>query len=387
MKRRVQFIYAKDTAEIFNRQSALGSYIYCLASLLRSNGYEIRLNEIAFDESRKQQNISLARNQGSSSFLKKMIPSFIKEAIKDFRLFRRMKDLYEQVDKGNKFDVILEFYTYGSDLGYRLSKRYNIPLVLVYDNPVLEEHSFFNKGQLFFKGKIELREKNSILQSRSVIVYSNAVKKHLEKKFNTALPAFIHQNVDYTRFEFINEKSAHSEINIGFVGSFLKWHRVDLLLRAFIKLKDEGHNVKLFLLGNGMDYSRIKKLAEECKYSNCIEMPGFMDGEGLLNYKKRFDIGVMSGSNWYGAPNKIFEYGAAGMAVVAPDTPTIIDLFEPNKELLAFENNNGDDLYRKIKMYIENRTLMEEHSRLLKEKIKRNYSEKITFVFYDQLLS
>jgi len=42
----------------------------------------------------------------------------------------------------------------------------------------------------------------------------------LNKKHEKELPVFIHQNVDYTRFEFINEKAEGEIINIGFIGSF-----------------------------------------------------------------------------------------------------------------------------------------------------------------------
>jgi len=76
----------------------------------------------------------------------------------------------------------LEFYTYGSDLGYRLSEKYNTPLFLIYDNPVLEEHQFFHGIQFLFKSKIEKREKDSILSASRIVVYSNARKKLFEQK-------------------------------------------------------------------------------------------------------------------------------------------------------------------------------------------------------------
>lgn len=386
MKKKILIIYAKSTAEIFNRQSALGSYIFCLAGILTDHGYEIRINDLPFTKELKQENKMLSGSSGSGSFIKKMIPSFLKEAIKDIQLFGWLDRFYAQIDKGEDFDKVLEFYTYGSDLGGRLSKRYNKPLVLVYDNPVLEEHTFFHDGQLFFKAKVEAREQQSVLQAQSLVVYSNAVKNYLEKKYKKPLPAFIHQNVDYTRFEFVEEKEEAGIINIGFIGSFLKWHRVDLLLDAFIRLRKDGCRVRLFLLGNGMEYQDIKQKVAAADLQDDIVMPGFTDGPELLNYKKMLHIGVMPGSNWYGAPNKIFEYGAAKMAVVAPETPTILDLFSDRKELLIFKKDNGNDLYEKLKMYVKDPALRDMHAAALQKKIKNNYSETITFAFYQKQL-
>ncbi len=385
MKKQILIVYAKSTDEIFNRQSALGSYIHCLAGILVKNGYGVRINEIEFDSIPEQETRSVVAS-GQSSF-KKFLPAFIKEYWRDKRMYSWLGSLYTNIDNGKPFDKIVEFYTYGSDIGYKLSKKYKKPLLLVYDNPVLEEHAFFHTGQLFFKKKAAELEQYSLLQSQAIVVYSEAVKNFLTKKFNRPLPCFIHQNVDYTRFEYVENKTIDDGvINIGFIGSFLKWHRVDLLLKAFTTLKNEGHNVKLFLLGNGMDYENIKQQAKNNKYASAIEMPGFMDGQQLLNYKIKLHIGVMPGSNWYGAPNKIFEYGAAKMAVVAPDTPTIKSLFNHNEELLLFKQDDENDLIAKLRLFINDIELLKKYAETLQIKIKNKYSENITFGFYHQLL-
>ena len=91
-------------------------------------------------------------------------------------------------------------------------------------------------------------------------------------------------------------------------------------------------------------------------------------------FKKRIDIGVMPSSNWYGAPNKIFEYGAAKIAVVAPSTPTIVDLFENYKDLLLFENESFDSLYNALLKLVEDKELLKSLAENLHGKIKKKYS-------------
>ncbi len=387
MSKKLTIIYAKSTAEVFNRQSALGSYIHCLATILVKNGYAVSINEISFYVGLELKSSTAANRTSSFSFLKNLIPRCIKETVKDLQLFKSLDVLYFNIDKGKEIDCILEFYTYGSNIGYNLSKKYNKPLFLIHDNPVLEEHAFFHGKQLFFKNKVKKREKDSILSASVIIAYSNAVKDYLNKKYSKQLPVFIHQNVDYTRFDFIHEKPVEEIVNIGFIGSFLKWHRVDLLINAFVRLKKEGKNCKLYLIGNGLEYETIKNQVDSCAYSSDIYMPGFMDGELLLSYKQKITIGVMPGSNWYGAPNKIFEYGAAKIAVVAPDTPTIIDLFENNEEVLLFKQDDENSLFEKLSIYADNADLRHRHAIALQNKIRNNYSENITFTFYNNLIS
>ena len=175
-------------------------------------------------------------------------------------------------------------------------------------------------------------------------------------------------------------------LNIGFIGSFLKWHRVDLLLNVFTKLKSEGYDLHLYLLGMGEKYSEIREEVALNKYKNNITMPGFSDGAELLNFKKKMHIGVMPGSNWYGAPNKIFEYGASRMAVVAPDTPTIQDLFTDKSDVLLFENGSEDGLYTALKQLCENQQQIPLLAENLYQKIRTNYSKNHTFAFYNQLI-
>lgn len=387
MSKIVHILYAKNPDEIFNRKSALGSYIFCLSTILNElGGYTICINGMFLDQIR-QKDVPTNSSSSNRSLIKKLIPGFIKRLFNEIRTFSKIKQLTKTIESDDNSEVIIEFYSYGSNIGYHLSNKKNIPLMVVYDAPVLDEYFLFNGRFPFFKKKISLREKQTLLQASATIVYSESVKKHVHDKLNKKTKIEIHQNIDFTRFDFIENKLQENNINIGFIGSFLKWHRVDLLLTAFIKLRDQGYAITLFLLGTGAEFALIKQQVDSDKYKHDIIIPGFVDGEMLLNYKRKINIGVMPGSNWYGAPNKIFEYGASKMAVVAPNTPTIKDLFTDKEEILLFENNSADGLYEALKKLCDDRVLMNRIADNLQKKIKCNYSKKNTFDFYNHLIT
>jgi glycosyltransferase involved in cell wall biosynthesis len=385
MGKKILIVYAKSTSELANRQSALGSYIYCFCDILQNNGMTIFVNGIEFNLLKHQPPSSNAPRQTGITRLKRLIPSVIKELIKDLQILKKIKRTGDEIISAEQYDGVLEFYTYASDIGYRVSSRQKIPLLLIYDSPVLEEYIFFYGNKWFFKKLILKRELTTLLKSKSITVYSTAVKTYLNKLSGKDLNISIHQNVDFTRFDFIEKQFNSLPIKIGFIGSFLKWHRIDLLIRAFEKLRKEHYQAELFLVGYGMEYDSIKLVVDQSPYKAYITLTGFMDGKPLLEIKKMLHIGVMPGSNWYGAPNKIFEYGAAKMAVVAPDTPTIVDLFEDKKELLLFKQDDADQLYDKLKMLCDDVTVTEQLAETLQQKIKNKYSEKITLDFYNGL--
>ena len=387
MKKKVLLVYAKNTSELLNRKSALGSYMHCLCSILEKNGFELSVNGIPFSRLNELNSDTSYNGAPASrvSAIKKLIPGFIKSFLKITMLFRRLDKLFSELNGGLKYDVILEFYTFGSNIGHKLSKRSGTPLVVVYDAPVLEEYEFFHDTVPFYRSTILKRQNATLGHAVGIVSYSNAVKAYLAKIIGDVSKVRIHQNVDFTRFEFIESKKIQVPINIGFIGSFLKWHNVELLIMAFVKLREQNIDAKLYLVGDGMERANIEEQVRASSFEKDIIMTGFLDGEQLYNYKKIFHIGVMPGSNWYGAPNKIFEYGAARMAVIAPATPTIADLFPV--EVKLFQEHNVDELTRHLTELCIDHNAMEHYMKVLQEKIRNTYSETNTLQFYNSLLT
>ncbi len=381
-------LFAKDTNSVFSRKSALGSYILSLCALMKEYGnHKFYINGVDNDVPKSTiTSIVEPISNSKFSFIKKTLPEKIIRVAKDIRLLNQHLQLEKKLKNLTNIDVVLEFYSYGSLVGYNLSKRLNVPLIVIYDAPIIDEYVFFNHSLPFFFNKVKLREKRTLIQASSIVVYSNPMKDYIFKITRNKSNIRIHQNVDFTRFDIIKNREFNSKINIGFIGSFLRWHRVDLLIEVYTKLKKQGKDVALYLLGDGEEFHKVKKEVELNEFSKDIFLTGFVDNKELSDLKQKIDIGVMPSSNWYGAPNKIFEYAASSMAVVAPDTPTIVDLFENENELLLFKNESSEELYIALLKLIENPQLMNYLSLNLQNKIKQKYSKSNTFNFYNEIL-
>ena len=96
-------------------------------------------------------------------------------------------------------------------------------------------------------------------------------------------------------------------------------------------------------------------------------------------------IGIMPGSNWYGAPNKLFEYGAMKMAVIAPSTPTITYLFSQD-DMIFFELNDALSFNTALRSLFTDRKKTETLSTQFHTKIRNNYSAEKTQHFYRHIL-
>jgi glycosyltransferase involved in cell wall biosynthesis len=384
-------LYTKNRNEIFNKKSALGSYINYLGRLLSQNGFEVYLNGENINEVDERE-IEIPISANKLIFIKKMIPKVFKRWLNERRQLKNIENFKNELLTSNSnYDLILEYYNMGSDVGLELAKHQNIPYYIFYDGPILDEYEIFNHSKPFFYNKIIKRQKDSFSYAKRIVAQSNPMKNYVVKNIiNSPEKIMIHQNVDFTKFDVLQgEKNFNTDnLKIGFIGSFLPWHQVDLLINAFAYIRNKGIEAELFLIGDGMEKQKIEGLVNQLpkNIKNNIVFTGFVNGEHLFNYKKMLDIGVMPGSNWYGAPLKIFEYGAMKMACIAPDTPTIKDLF-PKNEVVFFKWKNQDSLNEVLFNLCQGKPKLEDCSQVLHQKIMDKYSANNTVEFYLELFN
>ena len=97
------------------------------------------------------------------------------------------------------------------------------------------------------------------------------------------------------------------------------------LIRAFARVR-EGHVVRLIILGEGTERTRLEQLAQDLGVERDIDLPGFRDNPYAF---MRGAVAFVLSSRFEGAPNVLVEAMALGTPVVATDCPsgprTILD--------------------------------------------------------------
>lgn len=122
---------------------------------------------------------------------------------------------------------------------------------------------------------------------------------------------------------------------IAFVGSFQPWHRVELLVAAVAGLP-RSERVVLWLVGDGPGREAALASARALGIAEEIRAPGALPPERVCDLLQACDIGVLPATNEYGQPMKLLEYGAAGLAILAPEVETVLEVLPSREEVALF---------------------------------------------------
>jgi glycosyltransferase involved in cell wall biosynthesis len=137
-----------------------------------------------------------------------------------------------------------------------------------------------------------------------------------------------------------------------FLGSFQPYHRVDLLVRAFARLRT-SQACHLLLVGEGHTAPDCRVLTRELGISSRVTFAGQVPYSKVPTIIAAGDIAVMPATNQYGNPMKIYEYMAMGKPVIAPNQPTITEVIAHDCGAYLFEPNSEDALREALQIFVD----------------------------------
>jgi glycosyltransferase involved in cell wall biosynthesis len=128
---------------------------------------------------------------------------------------------------------------------------------------------------------------------------------------------------------------------VGWAGILREWHGVELLIRAVARVP----NLKLLIIGDGPDRSRLDAIVERLALSDRVMFTGRVSHADVVRYIAAVDVAVSSADRTgIASPMKLLEYMAMERATVAPRLPNIQDLIDDNADGLLFEPDNEQAL-------------------------------------------
>jgi glycosyltransferase involved in cell wall biosynthesis len=168
-------------------------------------------------------------------------------------------------------------------------------------------------------------------------------KKYFSKTF------FIPENkikvlpIGVDTFFFNNKKSMTQKkvFKIGFYGSFIPLQGVDIIIESAILLK-EYKDIQFELIGNGVQYEKVKKKIKEYNLTN-VFLKGWVKYDALNIEISKFDLclGIFGKSFKTNivVPNKVWHYAAMGKCIITKDTPGIKEVFTQDKNIILIDNS------------------------------------------------
>ena len=234
--------------------------------------------------------------------------------------------------------------------------------------------SFFLEAS--FGRKIFLRgifiDRFIINQCSKVICISKQVRKYFQKKIKKKnkykLIYYGFSSRDFKSNK--NLKSIFKKIRVKYkihkkdfiitnIARHVRQKSLDVLLKAYsIYIKKSGDS-KLILVGNGIENSNLKKLANKLEINHSICW--------INNYEKIKDIFLLSDvfilpSKYEGLGLVLLEAMSSKTPIIASNSSAIPELIKNNYNGFLFKEGDYEDLAKKMK-YIENKNLRKKFSR------------------------
>jgi len=117
-------------------------------------------------------------------------------------------------------------------------------------------------------------------------------------------------------------KEPDQALKLVYLGLLDQFRSLDIVLLAMNKLR--GKLVTLDVVGHGPMYHALVKLAKELNISNQVRFLGSMRHEAAIQILRTSDVGLVPHlkceTTEATVPNKVYDYFAAGLAVISTDT-------------------------------------------------------------------
>ena len=226
----------------------------------------------------------------------------------------------------------------------------------------------------------------------ATVVNSRAAQSELVEEHGISLEAtqLCYNGVDSRLFHPADagERATPRSVTIGAVCALRAEKRVDLLLDAFARVRQEGVDVRLLLVGSGPMLDRLESQRRSLHIEAVSEYhPTTSD---VASWLREIDIFVLS-SDTESFPNALLEAMACGCCVIASRVGGVPELVQHASNGLLFEPGSVDQLVDQLRTVACNsdlrRTLGAAAVRTAHEEFSIERNVRCTEQLYERLLS
>lgn len=315
----------------------------------------------------------------SKQLLRKIVPPYFWESAKDWRLNRfdaHLKSWFLEELAAAKPELIYERGTYLQLSGWATAQKLGVPYIVELNAPLAEEKAMLGRSSWYAKAA-EHAERQLLVDATKVVVVSSRLVQHFSDKYRLSTDKFIitPNAVDLDKVKTHADRTTslrkkfglEGKIVLGFVGSIFPYHGVDLLIKAFAELATRPE-LHLMIVGDGETLPELKALAITLHLDDRITFTGNVPHADVFNHIALFDVAVLAKTKDYMSPIKLFEYGAMGVALIAPATTAVQDVIVDGEHGLLTGEGRGTLTDRL-------RELMESES--LRKRIGKTFQQKV----------
>ncbi|MBV8120208.1 MAG: glycosyltransferase family 4 protein [Alphaproteobacteria bacterium] len=136
-------------------------------------------------------------------------------------------------------------------------------------------------------------------------------------------------------------------ITIGFIGFVRDWHGLDGVIAGLAQPLDPP--IRLIVAGDGPARPALERQAQQLGVEGRVQFIGVQPRRSIPDLIHSFDIALQPRAVGYASPLKLFEYMAAGRAIVAPDQPNIREILTHDETAMLFDPEEPAALWGAIR--------------------------------------
>jgi glycosyltransferase involved in cell wall biosynthesis len=194
----------------------------------------------------------------------------------------------------------------------------------------------------------------AVLSAATRVIVVSEVERRLlvDRGIDRSRIAVVPNGVDTERYDVGGGPNVRAELGvaadervIGFVGSFGPWHGAPVLARAFAQLARRRPDLRLLLVGDGPERAETLRLLSAAGHERRVlavgkvqpsRVPAFLDACDVLASPH---VELPGSVEFFGSPTKLFEYMAAGKAIVASAIGQLADVLDGQTAVLVPPGN------------------------------------------------
>ena len=254
--------------------------------------------------------------------------------------------------KRNRPGLVYERYGLFMGLGNFFKKPEGI--WILESNAVLSQESSGDRSTMFFNNLARRSEAKAYRKCDYLVVVTEELKQLIIKAFNIPPSKIIvvPNGVDSNRFnpeikEVIRPQT--TSFVLGFVGSLMPWQHLQLPIRVVTKLRNEGLDIGMTIVGDGAERVDLKSLVLKLEAEDYITFTGSVDWQDVPSYINGFDACysgplTLTSGKMYLSPLKLYEYLAMDKLVVASNYPDAVNLLTEELASCLFLQNDEESL-------------------------------------------
>lgn len=242
-------------------------------------------------------------------------------------------------------DVIYERYNLFYLAGMMAARRARLPFLVEVNAPLAEERARYGGLRL---QRIAAAGERAVWRAADTVFAVTSVlgeriaARGVERRRLAVTP----NGVDLARFDDLPARDPARPPVLGFVGFVRPWHGLDAVIDAMAA--NPSLPLTLVIAGDGPARPGLAAQAERLGIADRVRFEGLVARERIPELLGGFDIALQPKAVDYASPLKLFEYMAAGCAIVAPDQANLREILEDGRDSLLVPPDEPAALWRAI---------------------------------------